>query len=62
MESFEKARSDAYDLPRQRVRDSNGNLAFPLSADYEQSARHAVKEQLAKAGMRLAFVLNESLR
>ena len=60
-ESFEKGRTIAYNLPSRRVRDSNNVLVYHLDREYEDDARDTAAEQLAKAGMRLALVLNDAL-
>jgi hypothetical protein len=61
-ETFEKARSIVYNLPSQQVRDSNNKPVYQLDRAYEDDATETAAEQLAKAGMRLALVLNDALQ
>lgn len=61
-EAFGKARDVAYNLPNRRVRDGNGDLDYRLSDDYEEDALAVASAQIAKAGMRLAMILNDALR
>ena len=61
-EAFEKGRAIAYNLPSVQVRDSNYRLVYQLDRGYEDDARETAAEQLAKAGMRLALVLNDALQ
>jgi nuclease S1 len=61
-EAFEKARSIVYNLPSQQVRDSNNKPVYQLDRGYEEDARETAAEQLAKAGIRLALVLNDALQ
>jgi hypothetical protein len=57
MESFEVAKDDAYgQLP-----DANSKHVYRLSEDYMATATQAVALQLSKGGVRLAFVLNQTL-
>jgi len=57
-ESFGVAKNDAYgQLP-----DPNSRGSFRLSDDYVTTATQDVALQLSKAGVRLAFVLNNALR
>jgi hypothetical protein len=60
-ESLALARDNAYNLSEQTT-DSHGKLAYKLSSPYQAEAVKAAGEQLAKAGCRLAMVLNQSLR
>ena len=60
-ESFELARDKAYNLGRQ-TSDSHGNPVHNLSSQYQAQAVAAAGEQLAKAGCRLAMVLNRSVQ
>ena len=56
-ESFKLAKDDAYgQLPEPNARGS-----FRLSDDYIATATQDVAEQLSKAGVRLAFLLNTAL-
>src|SRR5262252_9029850 len=58
MESFQVAKDDAYgQLPEPSVRGS-----FRLSDEYVTTATEDVALQLSKAGVRLAFVLNNAFR
>ena len=74
-ESFEIAKAAAYDLPRPPERtgfefppqfgrpDSCGPFdVFRLTAEYEERAEQAASEQIAKAAVRLAFVLQHAQR
>jgi hypothetical protein len=57
-ESFKVATSDTYgQLPEPNARGS-----FRLSDDYVTMATDDVSLQLSKAGVRLAFILNQALR
>jgi hypothetical protein len=56
-ETFKVAKDDAYDLPEPSRK---GN--FELPADYVTTATGDVAQQLSKAGVRLAFILNNSLK
>src|SRR5215467_9074671 len=56
MESFNVAMEDAYgQLP-----EPNSRGSFRLSEDYVATATQDVAEQLSKAGVRLAFILNNA--
>lgn len=61
MESFTIAKTVVYALDPP-VQDSNDKPAHPLSDAYQAKARAVAAEQLAKAGCRLAMVLNQALR
>lgn len=61
-ESFEVARRVAYALPASGEPDAHGAPAYRLDAAYEAAAEAAAREQLAKAGFRLAALLNAALR
>jgi hypothetical protein len=62
-ESFGQAKSVAYNLTGAReVNDERGGKIVRLDAGYEQRALPVVREQLSKAGVRLAAVLNNALR
>ena len=61
LESFEKARDVAYRLGP-AVPDERSQPCFELTPQYEDAALTTAREQLAKAGMRLALILNQSLR
>jgi nuclease S1 len=57
MESFKVAKDDAYgQLP-----DANSKHVYRLSEDYMATATQDVALQLSKGGVRLAFVLNQTL-
>ena len=57
-ESFGVAKNDAYG----QFPDPNSRGSFRLSDDYVTTATQDVALQLSKAGVRLAFVLNNALR
>lgn len=61
-ESFEVARDVAYDLPATTESDAHGATAYRLYPKYEQAAVPAASLQMARAGIRLARILNEALR
>ena len=61
-EAFEEGKSVAYNLPSHQVRDSHNKLVYQLDRAYEDDARDTAAEQMAKAGMRLALVLNDALQ
>ena len=62
-ETFAQARDVAYDFNGESfVTDSKGTRTVRLDATYDARALPVVREQLSKAGVRLAAVLNESLR
>ena len=54
------AKDVAYALPPS-VPDERGNDCSELTPEYEDQALATVREQLAKAGMRLALMLNQAL-
>ena len=57
MESFKVAKDDAYgQLPK-----ANSKHVYRLSDDYMATATKDVALQLSKGGVRLAFVLNQTL-
>ena len=58
MEAFRMAKDDAYG----RLPEPTARGRFPLSADYIAVATRDVATQLSRAGVRLAFVLNTTLR
>jgi hypothetical protein len=58
-EAFATSKSDAYALPSRPTCAAPGTVA--LSADYQAQARHDAIGQLEKAGVRIAYVLNEAL-
>jgi hypothetical protein len=43
------------------VRDDDNKLVYQVDSKYEKDAAQAAGEQLAKAGMRLALILNDAL-
>jgi len=57
MESYSAAKSHAYRLPA-----PSASNHYRLSADYVADATAVTAEQLSKAGVRLAFVLNRALQ
>lgn len=56
------ARDVAYRLPPAAGSDARGRPIHRLSEDYERAAAASAREQLAKAGFRLAALLNAALR
>ncbi|MBN4096074.1 S1/P1 nuclease [Methylobacterium sp. OT2] len=60
-ESFAAARDVAYALPTSTVPDEHGTPAYALDEAYGARAEATAREQLAKAGFRLARILNEAL-
>lgn len=62
LESFAAAKATAYALPSATVPDEHGTPAYALDEAYEQRATATAREQLAKAGFRLATLLNAALR
>ena len=61
-ESFEAARDVAYGFPPETEPDEHGIPAHRLNAAYEAMSEITARTQLAKAGFRLAAVLNAALR
>jgi hypothetical protein len=62
-ESFKQAKRVAYDLTGlQHFIDDRGVKGVRLDAAYENRALLIVQEQLSKAGIRLATVLNYALK
>lgn len=61
LESFAAAKNIAYALPTATVPDEHGTPAYVLNEGYEQRAAETAREQLAKAGYRLAALLNAAL-
>jgi hypothetical protein len=60
-DSFNQAKAVAYDFTgQQKLRGGQGGVR--LNTAYEQRAIPVVREQLSKAGVRLAGVLNDALR
>jgi len=59
MESFQLAAKDAYTLPSRPTCNDHGSVA--LSATYQAQARRDAAQQLEKAGVRIATLLNRSL-
>jgi hypothetical protein len=60
--SFAVARDVAYALPSATVPDEHGTPAYALDDAYGARAEEAARQQLAKAGFRLAKLLNDALR
>jgi hypothetical protein len=57
-EAFQVATDDAYgQLPA-----PNGRGSYRLTDEYVTTATEDVSQQLSKAGVRLAFILNRALR
>jgi hypothetical protein len=62
-DSFRQAKSVAYNFSgTQQFIDDNGIKAIHLNAAYDNRAVSAAREQLSKAGVRLASVLNSGLK
>ena len=61
-DTFEVARDTAYHLGQATTKDRNGATVYRLSTEYQLKAVAVAGEQLAKAGCRLAFVLNQALQ
>jgi S1/P1 Nuclease len=61
LESFGLARDVAYKLPP-TIPDERGHRCSELTPQYEDQALATAREQLAKAGIRLAAILNQALR
>jgi len=59
-ESFQIAKDDAYKLSARPTCDDHGSIS--LSADYDVIARRDAALQLEKAGIRMAYLLNQALR
>ena len=63
MESFAQAKDVAYNFSGQTgFSDDHGGVGERLDLAYEQRALAAVREQLSKAGVRLAWTLNTALK
>ncbi len=56
-ESFQVAKADAYGL----LPEPSSRGSYPLTDEYVTTATDDVAQQLSKAGVRLAFVLNKAL-
>jgi hypothetical protein len=61
-EAFAEAKRVTYDFRKNGDAGASGQPAIQLDAEYEQRALPVVRQQLAKAGVRLARILNESFR
>jgi hypothetical protein len=62
-ESFRQAKNVAYNIAGlQEFVDDRGFKGVRLDAAYENSARLAARQQLAKSGIRLAAILNNTMR
>ncbi len=59
MEAFALGKRDAYHLPTLPTCAAPGNIA--LTADYEKAATATARLQLQRAGIRIAFLLNQAL-
>ncbi len=62
LQSFALARDVVYKLPDTHRRDKHGVDCIVIDAAYDAKALPVVQEQLAKAGMRLAMLLNRALK
>jgi hypothetical protein len=62
LDAYGKARTAAYALSQQAGTDTAGKPVYRIDADYERAARAVAREQMAKAGIRLAGLLNGALR
>lgn len=62
MDTFAKARTVAYALSQKAGVDGAGKPVYQIDATYEQAARTTAREQMAKAGIRLAGLLNGALK
>ena len=60
MEAFQVSRRDAYALPARPTCDARGSVQ--LTSTYKAMAEKDAVLQLQRAGIRLAFVLNQALR
>jgi hypothetical protein len=61
-ESFAAARDVAYALPTATVPDEHGTPAYVLDDNYGARAEETARKQLAKAGFRLAALINAAFR
>jgi hypothetical protein len=61
-EAFAEAKRVTYDFRKSGDAVASGQPAIRLDDEYEQRALPVVRQQLAKAGVRLASVLNESFK
>jgi hypothetical protein len=61
-DSFNQAKAGAYDFTGQQKLSGAQGGGVRLNATYEQRAIPIVRDQLSKAGVRLASVLNDALR
>ena len=61
-ESFAAARDVAYALPTSTVPDEHGTPAYVLDEAYGMRAEDTARQQLAKAGFRLAALINAAFR
>jgi hypothetical protein len=62
LDAFNKARTVAYALPQRAGTDGSGRPVYRIDAAYERTATAAAREQMAKAGIRLAGLLNGAFR
>jgi len=62
LESFGKAKGVAYNFSGEAIVDDHGTSVPRLDAVYDARALPVMREQLSKAGVRLAAVLNDSLK
>ena len=62
-QSFTRAKQVAYDFTgQQRFIDDHGAKGVRLDAAYDNRASPVIREQLSKAGVRLAGVLDNALK
>jgi hypothetical protein len=62
-ESFELSKKIVYDFSgEKRIKDDHGGMDWYLDSKYDARALPVVREQLSKAGVRLAHLLNEALK
>jgi hypothetical protein len=62
LDAFTKARDVAYRVGPQAGSSGDGKLVYRIDAAYERAAVAVAREQIAKAGLRLAGLLNGALR
>ncbi|MGY3581361.1 hypothetical protein ACVIGB_000570 [Bradyrhizobium sp. USDA 4341] len=62
LDAFTKARDVAYRVGPQAGSSADGKLVYRIDSAYERAAVAVAREQIAKAGLRLAGLLNGALR
>ena len=62
LDAFTKARDVAYRVGPQAGTSRDGKPVYRIDTAYERAATAVAREQLAKAGLRLAGLLNGALR